>query len=109
MKNLIFIIASVLFSNLTFAQVNSQNHYVNGYTKSNGTVVQGYYRTNPNSTINDNYSTSPNVNPYTGKVGTVPQSKNYSTTPYNYNSNKTYSQPAYKPSNNYSTPNSIFK
>ena len=31
--------------------------YVQGYTRSNGTYVQGYYRTAPNSTTLDNYST----------------------------------------------------
>ncbi len=63
-----------------FAQVNSNNHYVSGYTKSNGTYVQGYYRTNPNSTIKDNYTTKPNVNPYTGAAGTI--SPSYRTTSY---------------------------
>ena len=37
-----------------FAQVNSNYHKVSGYYKSNGTYVQPYYRTNPNSTISDN-------------------------------------------------------
>lgn len=54
-----------------FGQVNPNNSYVNGYYKSNGTYVQGYYRTKPNNTINDNYSTYPNVNPYNGKQGTI--------------------------------------
>jgi hypothetical protein len=46
------------------------DHYVHGYTKKNGTVVQGYHATNPNGTKDDNYSTKGNVNPYTGKKGT---------------------------------------
>ena len=44
--------------------------YVNGYTRSNGTYVQGHYRSSPNYTRSDNYSTYGNVNPYTGKRGT---------------------------------------
>lgn len=44
--------------------------YVQGYYRSNGTYVQPHYRTSPNSTINDNYTTRPNVNPYNGNVGT---------------------------------------
>ena len=32
-----------------------------------------YYRTRPNETVNDNYSTKGNVNPYTGKAGTKPR------------------------------------
>lgn len=41
-----------------------------GYTRSNGTYVQPHYRTAPNSTRSDNWSTRGNVNPYTGKAGT---------------------------------------
>ena len=44
--------------------------YVNGYTRSNGTYVKGHYRSSPNSTQRDNYSTFGNMNPYTGKKGT---------------------------------------
>jgi hypothetical protein len=45
-------------------------HYVQGYTRSNGTYVPGHYATNPNSTKLDNYSTKGNTNPWTGKPGT---------------------------------------
>lgn len=45
--------------------------YVNGYTKSNGTYVEGYHRTSPDSSTSNNYSTRGNVNPYTGREGTV--------------------------------------
>ena len=44
--------------------------WVNGYTKSNGTYVQGHYRSSPDSTVNNNWSTRGNVNPYTGVQGT---------------------------------------
>jgi hypothetical protein len=30
--------------------------YVDGYTRSNGTYVEGHYRTSPNGTTSDNYS-----------------------------------------------------
>jgi hypothetical protein len=46
------------------------NNYVNGYTRSNGTYVSGHYRTNPDNSFYNNWSTKGNVNPYTGKVGT---------------------------------------
>lgn len=44
--------------------------YVRGYYKSNGTYVQPHYRSSPNSTKSDNFSTRGNVNPYTGRMGT---------------------------------------
>lgn len=48
----------------------AQDVYVNGYYRSDGTYVQPYYRTRPNRTTLDNYSTKGNVNPYTGQPGT---------------------------------------
>ena len=44
--------------------------YVNGYYKSNGTYVQPHYRSDPDSSVSNNWSTKGNVNPYTGKAGT---------------------------------------
>lgn len=41
----------------TFAQVNSKHVKVKGYTRSDGTYVAPYYRTVPNSTNKDNFST----------------------------------------------------
>ncbi len=41
------------------------------------TWVDPYYRTTPNSNIFDNYSTKPNINPYTGKKGYVDPYKDY--------------------------------
>jgi flagellar basal body rod protein FlgC len=52
---------------------------VKGHVKSNGTYVAPYERTYPNKTINDNYSTYPNVNPHTGKVGTISPTNSKST------------------------------
>ena len=45
--------------------------HVNGHVRSDGTYVQPHVQTAPNSTKMDNYSTKGNVNPYTGKAGTV--------------------------------------
>lgn len=44
--------------------------WVDGYTRSDGTSVSGYYRSDPNGTVQDNYSYKGNVNPSTGEVGT---------------------------------------
>jgi|GEM_PF-4823572 len=43
--------------------------YVNGYFKNNGTYVQGYYRTTPDNTKDNNYSHKGNINPFTGEKG----------------------------------------
>lgn len=48
----------------------SADKYVKGHVKKDGTYVQGHYKTDPNGTKNDNYSTKGNKNPYTGKKGT---------------------------------------
>jgi len=65
MKLLILVIA-MLVSTIAIADT-----YVNGYYKSNGTYVQPHYRSDPDSSVSNNWSTKGNVNPYTGKAGTV--------------------------------------
>ena len=47
-----------------FANVNVRGHY-----RQNGTYVRPHYRTSPNSSIYDNWSTKGNTNPYTGRKG----------------------------------------
>lgn len=54
---------------------------VSGYYRSNGTYVQPHYRSSPNSTTSDNWSVRPNVNPYTGKIGTKSPDYSSSYTP----------------------------
>ena len=46
------------------------DHAVRGHVKKDGTYVAPSRATNPNRTQRDNYSSKPNVNPYTGKQGT---------------------------------------
>lgn len=43
---------------------------VRGHVRSDGTYVQPSHRTSPNATRRDNWSSKPNINPYTGKQGT---------------------------------------
>jgi hypothetical protein len=50
-------------------RVNPQWEYVQPHCGSNG-CVRGYHRTVTNGTKCDNYSTSGNVNPWTGQPGT---------------------------------------
>lgn len=58
-------LALCLFASFVFADT-----WVNGYTRKDGTYVPGHWRTDPNTTRDDNYSTEGNVNPYTGTPGT---------------------------------------
>jgi hypothetical protein len=45
--------------------------YVKGYFRSDGSYVAPHYRTNPDSSRMNNWSSETNINPYTGKQGTV--------------------------------------
>ncbi len=47
--------------------------YVRGYTRRDGTYVSGYHRTSSDNTVNNNYGTRGNMNPYTGASGTRPR------------------------------------
>lgn len=42
---------------------------VRGYVRRDGTYVAPHYRSSPNGSVLDNWSTRGNVNPYTGKSG----------------------------------------
>jgi hypothetical protein len=46
--------------------------WVNGYYRQDGTYISGHYRTAPDDTDLNNWSSQPNVNPYTGQKGTRP-------------------------------------
>jgi hypothetical protein len=55
------------------------NHYVEGHYREDGSYVQGHYKTNSDDSFYNNWSTSGNVNPYTGRLGTkTPSSERYS-------------------------------
>lgn len=87
----ILLIAAVLTSTLAFADT-----YVQGYTKKDGTYVQGHYKTEANSSKYDNYSSKPNINPYTGKKGTVDPYAPKQYEPKTYTYDDPYSKPAKK-------------
>jgi hypothetical protein len=44
--------------------------YVGGYVRKDGTYVPPHYRTTPDASFYNNWSTLGNINPYTGKPGT---------------------------------------
>lgn len=71
MKNWLILLIMLLSTVAMMAQTNPNHVRVNGYYKSNGTYVQPHYRTAPNSTNRDNFSTIGNTNPYTGVSGWV--------------------------------------
>lgn len=56
---------------MAISAIASAQVSVSGYIKKDGTYVAPHYRTAPNNTLSDNYSTKGNINPYTGEAGTV--------------------------------------
>lgn len=73
----IIILAATLFAFVAPASAqyygtgsNPSDHYVNGYTRSNGTYVEPHYQTNPAGYTGDNYSAYGNYNPHNGAYGT---------------------------------------
>jgi hypothetical protein len=48
---------------------NPRSHSVRPYTRRDGRFVPPHRQSNPNREWRDNWSTNPNVNPYTGKEG----------------------------------------
>jgi len=73
----VFLVVSILSSAWWVSDVLAKggsrggSTHVQGHTRRDGTYVQPHQRTNPNSSKMDNYSTKGNMNPYTGKAGTV--------------------------------------
>ena len=70
MKKVIMMIGLISVIGLNLNTAANALVLVDGYFKSNGTYVQPHYRSSPNSTKSDNWSTIGNTNPYTGKQGT---------------------------------------
>lgn len=91
MKLIAALIASILAAS-AFA-----DNYTRGYIKRDGTSVDGHYKTEPNQSRSDNYSSQGNTNPYTGQRGS--QRNEYSDPPAYNKSSPSYSSP-----NPYDTP-----
>lgn len=64
---------------------------VEGYYRKDGTCVQPHYRSSPNSTKLDNYSSKGNVNPYTGVEGTKKIEDDFIYIPNTIDLNKSFS------------------
>lgn len=89
MKHLI-LLAVFFTAGACMAQINLNHVQVSSYTTSGGTYVASHYRTAPNITINDNFSTVGNINPYTGEAGTVSRESYGYAMPTNYEFVNTY-------------------
>lgn len=72
MKKLLLVLA-LLIGVLSFsASADARTTRVRGYYKpSTGRYVSPHYKTTPNRSKFDNFSTKGNYNPYTGKKGTI--------------------------------------
>ena len=78
---------TVSSSSILSGTTNSKVIYQSGYTKSNGTYVSGHYKTLSNGTNLDNFSTTSNINPFTGIRGS--RAQDYSINALNYGTGQT--------------------
>jgi hypothetical protein len=90
MKKLLLILTLLILIPFTLIgqSKSSSDVYVKGYVRKNGTVVPGYYRSAPNNTNRDNFSTRGNTNPYTGSKGYIKRDNKSSNYTYSQNSKK---------------------
>jgi len=71
MKKIVTGLVLALILLVSAGSVEAKTIRVKSYYKpSTGSYVMPSYRTSPNKTKLDNYSTKGNYNPYTGKIGT---------------------------------------
>lgn len=59
----------LIITGLIASFTSTADQWVNGYTRQNGTHVEGYHRSSPDGSTYNNYSSPGNSNPYTGSVG----------------------------------------
>jgi hypothetical protein len=98
MKKVILTLAIGLLGTISFAQSHRGGAVkVRGYVKSDGTVVKEHWRSAPDNSFTNNWSTVGNYNPYTGKEGTKTHpsstsssSINYYNTDLNFNSSNSF-------------------
>lgn len=69
-KALLVVIAFAMLAISFVGFARGGSVHVKGYIRKDGTYVQPHYRSAPNGTKQDNWSTKGNVNPYTGEPGT---------------------------------------
>lgn len=66
-----FVLGIVVIGLAAAAAAQADPVYVRPHIRSDGTYVPPHYRTSPDSSLLNNYSTRPNYNPYSGRAGTV--------------------------------------
>lgn len=69
MKTLIALVAVSLACSVAIGKTT----LTRGYIKKSGTYVAPHFKTTPDKTKNNNYSTRGNANPMTGKEGVKPR------------------------------------
>ncbi len=74
MRKLIGLLLAISIANIAVAK----DAWVHSHIRKDGTYVQKHYRTAQDGNLRKNYSTKGNVNPYTGKEGTVDPYDNHS-------------------------------
>lgn len=78
----IVVVTAQSYSGASSYSTSTSVRYQSGYTRSDGTYVQGHYKTSSNGSNHDNYSTKGNVNAYTGSAGTRARDYSYSANNY---------------------------
>lgn len=72
MKKLFLVVLMIFLLGILSDSVEARIVKVKGYYKpSSGTYIQSHYKTSPNKSKFDNWNTKGNINPMTGKKGTV--------------------------------------
>ena len=77
---------ALIFLSILSTSALAHDVYVHGYSRSNGTYIPPYHRSSPDNTLNNNYDTRGNVNPYTGQPGTRSPNPSYNSPSQNNNS-----------------------
>jgi hypothetical protein len=82
------LIVAVVFGSLLAVHSSNADDWVRGYYRSSGTYVQPHYRSTADGYFSNNWSTYPNINPYTGSIGTR-RTPSYGTYP-SFGSSRSY-------------------
>jgi hypothetical protein len=67
----IFTMIAVTGSMFAITQAQAETVRVKGHVNRNGVYVAPHVRTAPDSRTTNNWESKPNINPYSGKAGTV--------------------------------------